>query len=76
MTGRKAIRLGRGQRMHCGNNTMHTHAHVELQSGAEISATAKPEKNNKNESGVARSDIWCLATSRLVGNWEYCGHQE
>ena len=56
---------------------MHTHSHVELsvelQAGAEIWATTKPEKKKKNASGVARTrrDIWCLATLRrlrLVGN--------
>jgi hypothetical protein len=45
---------------------MHTHAHVELQSGAERSATAKPEKKKMDASGIARSDIWCLATLAVV----------
>lgn len=40
-------------------NNMHTHSQVGLQPGAEIAATAKAEKNNKDTTGAARSDIWC-----------------
>lgn len=40
-------------------NDIHTHFQVELQFGAEIPATAKIEKNNKDTTGAARSDIWC-----------------
>ena len=46
---------------------MHTHAHVDSQFGELIWATAKPEKKTKNASGVARSDILCLAALRVVG---------
>jgi len=50
---------------------MHTHFQVELQFGAEIPATAKIEKNNKDTTGAARSDIWCptalLRVLRLEG---------
>ena len=52
----KAISLA--QRMH-SRNDLHTHSQVVLQSGAEIAATAKAEKNNKDTSGAVRSDIWC-----------------
>jgi hypothetical protein len=45
---------------------MHTQSHVELQIGAEIWATVKPEKRNKDNRGTA-SGIWCLMTLRVVG---------
>jgi len=38
---------------------MHTHSQVGLQPGAEIAATAKPEKKNKDASDAVDSDIWC-----------------
>ena len=51
------IRSGDSQRTHCGNDKMHTHAHVGSQFGKIIWASAKPEKRNKNANGAARSDI-------------------
>ena len=54
------MRSGKGQRMHRRNDNMHTHAHVELQSGAKIWATTRPEKKTDNASGAARSGIWYL----------------
>lgn len=38
-------------------NDMHTHSQVALQVGAEISATAKTEKNNRDTTGAARRGI-------------------
>jgi hypothetical protein len=47
--------------MLCGNDDTRTHSQVELrvelQSGAEGPATAKPEKKNKNIRCRAKSDI-------------------
>lgn len=43
--------------MVCGNANMRTHAQVKLQFGAYIPATAKPEKKNKDISGMAKSGI-------------------
>ena len=63
----KTIKSGDGQRTHCGNDNMHTHAHVELQFGALIWATAKPEKKTKNASALAMRVILCLAALRVVG---------
>jgi hypothetical protein len=48
-------------------NDIHTHSQVVLQSGAEIAATAKAEKNNKDTAGAARSDIWCPTALWVVG---------
>ena len=46
--------------MQCVNDNMHTHSQVKLQSGAEIMAITKPEKEDTT-SDAARSNIWCLA---------------
>jgi hypothetical protein len=46
---------------------MHTHSQVVLQSGAEIVATAKAVKNNKDTTGAARSDIRCPTALWVVG---------
>ena len=57
---------------------MHTHSQVALQFGAEIAATAKAEKNNKDTTGAARSDIWCptalwVAGLEEIGNGDGAG---
>lgn len=49
-------------------NDMHTHSQVVLQSGEEIAASAKAEKNNKDTTGAVRSDIWC-PTACASGWW-------
>lgn len=46
---------------------MHTHSQVALQPGAEIAATAKSEKNNRDTIGAARSNIWCQTALWVVG---------
>lgn len=48
-------------------NDMRTHSQVVLQSGAVIAATAKAEKNNKDTTGAARSDIWCPTALWVLG---------
>ena len=57
MTGEKATRLVKNQRVLCGNDNMRTHNQVVLQSGAEIPATAKPETKNKDITSGAKRDI-------------------
>jgi hypothetical protein len=48
-------------------NDMHTHSQVALQPGAEIPATAKSEKSNRDTAVAARSDIWCPTALWVVG---------
>jgi hypothetical protein len=63
MTGHQ--KPGKGKTMH-SRNDMHTHSHDVLQSGEEIAAPAKAEKNSRDTTGAARSDIWCPATLWVV----------
>ena len=64
----ETIRLGKGKRMSCGDDKMHTHSHVDIQLGAEmLTATAKPEKRKKDASVAVRRGIWCLAALQVVG---------
>ena len=53
-------------------NGMRTHSkpEVALQLGAEIAASAKTEKKNKDTTGAARSSIWCPMTLWVVGREE------
>jgi hypothetical protein len=48
-------------------NDMHTHVQVALQFGAEIAATAKSGKNNRDTTGTAKSNILCQTTLWVVG---------
>lgn len=61
----KVIRSGKRKTMH-SRNDMRTHSHDVLQSGEEIAALPKAEKNNRDTTGAARSDIWCPATLWVV----------
>ena len=55
---------GKGRRIRCRNDNMHTQFHDERQFGPKIWAAAKPERKIKDASGGTRSDIW-----RLVALW-------
>ncbi len=63
MTGYQKPSSGQVRAKECD---MHTHSQIALQSGAEIAASAMAEKNNKDSTGAARSDIWCPMT---CGRW-------
>jgi hypothetical protein len=45
---------------------MHTHSQVDLQSGAEITAIAKPGKKKDTTGSAARNNIWCPAVLQVV----------
>jgi hypothetical protein len=55
-------------------NDMRTHSQVGLQPGAEIVATAKTEKKNKDTTGAVRSDIWCSTALWVVVGLQETGN--